>query len=163
MQSNTNREEFIEVPVPVRHYPSVMAHLGRLLAEEAGGSGSTDQQSTVERTPSGRVRAASQPRVEWKVEELQDLRRRIDSRPAVKALVEMLLAKDGKEVPIVEYEASTSYSNRQLASALAGFTQMVGRDFHRCNWPFKVEWPEGAAGRAVYHIPPDLMDKWRKT
>ena len=152
--SNT---DFISLAVPAEHYAEMVSHLGRLLAGQ-----SPEDVGPVGRTPTGRIKTSDLPRVKWTVSDLQEVNTKIDGRPAVKALLDLLLARDGKPVPMSEYEAATPFNNRQLASALAGFTQMVGRDFSRSNWPFVVSWPDNGDGRAVYTIPDSLMERWRK-
>ena len=64
--------------------------------------------------------------------------------------------------PSASTSESSGWTNRQLASALAGFTQLVGRDYRRNNWPFEVVFPDENGGLAVYRIPQDLLATWRE-
>jgi hypothetical protein len=154
--SNTETD-FVNLAVPAKYYGEMVTHLGKLLAGEE-----TGDTLTVGLTPTGRIKGSERPRREWTVAELKEVKDKIDGRPAVKALLDLMFDRDGKAVPMADYERLTTYSNRQLASALAGFTQMVGRDFDRSNWPFVVSWDDDD-GRAIYSIPEPLMELWRKT
>lgn len=147
-------QEFIPLQVPAPLYESAV----RWLAQQLSG---TAAQVDVT-TPSGRVRAAGMPVVPWTVEELAALKLELENRAAVQALVELLIKRDGASLPIGEYSKLTGFDSRKLAAGLAGFTQMVARDFRRKNWPFRVEYPDSNAGHAVYTMRPDLLELWRR-
>lgn len=149
-----NEQEFVTLMVPATLYERAV----RWLAQEM--SNSKSQVDT--KTPTGRVRAASMPVVPWTVPELTSLKAELHNRPAVEALVAELVKRDGADLPIGEYSTTSGFNSRQLAAALAGFTQMVARDYGRKNWPFKVEYPDTNGGRAVYSMRSELLELWRQ-
>jgi hypothetical protein len=146
-------QEYIALQVPASLYESAV----QWLAQQMTGPPQVDT-----RTPSGRVRAAGMPVVPWTATELSKLKHELEDRPAVKALVDLLIERNGHQTPIGEYSEITGFTSRQVAAALAGFTQLVARDFGRKNWPFKVEFPDSNGGRAVYSMRPELLELWSR-
>ena len=57
--------EFVTLAVPAEHYSAVLGYLGRLISGEERPAAGIESRGDGELTPSGRIKASSQPTVEW--------------------------------------------------------------------------------------------------
>jgi hypothetical protein len=154
-----NTGGFISLMVPAEHYGEMVRHLAALVAESAPSQPA--ESTSLVRTPSGRIRVSSRPYKAWTVDELQQLK--LDTyarRPLLVPLFELMVARPGELVSMTDYEAATGKTRRQLSSALAGFSQRIGKRFERRNWPFSHEWNAGESGEQSYFMTPEQAQAW---
>lgn len=151
--SSHDPDELVNVLVPRRLVPQVY----RLLAD--GMSETAPTPSLLAPPP-----VQDDPQAEekpWTREEITRLKKLIRTTTP-RVILDLTSENVDQRISLREVERAAGRTYPQARADLAGFTQLVRRQFKRDNWPFKVEWAPG--GFASYYVDDaDVAQWWRES
>lgn len=141
--------DFIYIPIPRRHYSTVMQALA---SAEAPPEPPASQETSGSKD-------GGRPVIEWTREDLERLARH--ANPTTRGILDLGSAQPGTWIALWDVSETTGRSKQSAKADMSGLGRRVHSRYGRSNLPFEHQWAAGGRPCVYYRVTPEVAEMWR--